>query len=152
MKQPVTISKRALIIGFGNPLREDDGLGWRAAELIESEQPDAAVIKCHQLTPELAEAISQASLVIFLDASMNQAPGEVSTQHIGRENPQALSHHLSPAQLMGFTEQLFGETPRSFLITCRIENVGWSEELSRRSQRSAERMAAAAQALVRESS
>ena len=31
---------RLLIIGYGNPLRGDDGLGWRAAEDLAREFPN----------------------------------------------------------------------------------------------------------------
>ena len=66
---------RALIIGYGNPLRGDDGLGWRAAEQLAEiiPQSEAEVIACHQLTPELAEPISRARLVIFIDMSLELA-------------------------------------------------------------------------------
>src|SRR5215472_4005839 len=68
---------RVLIIGYGNPLRADDGVGWRMAcrlgELVRDEPFE--VLAVHQLTPELAEPISRAELVIFVDASHNGLPG-----------------------------------------------------------------------------
>jgi hypothetical protein len=50
---------RVLIIGYGNPLRTDDGLGWRAAYRLAASLKDAPVeaLAVHQLTPELGEAI-----------------------------------------------------------------------------------------------
>jgi len=47
---------RVLVIGYGNTLRGDDGLGQRAAEaLAQRALPDGVeVLSCHQLTIELA--------------------------------------------------------------------------------------------------
>ena len=68
---------RKLIIGYGNPLRGDDGVGWevasRLAVIIPSEA--AHILTVHQLTPELAESVSEADLVIFIDASDVGEPG-----------------------------------------------------------------------------
>ena len=57
-----------LVIGYGNTLRSDDGAGQRVAELVaEWKLPNVRSLPVHQLTPELAEPISQAELVIFVD-------------------------------------------------------------------------------------
>ncbi|MCZ7667262.1 MAG: hypothetical protein M5U34_08655 [Chloroflexi bacterium] len=31
---------KVLVIGYGNPLREDDGVGWRVVEEIERQQTE----------------------------------------------------------------------------------------------------------------
>ena len=71
--------KKALIIGFGNPLRSDDGFGWHASRLLAQALTgqDAAVITCHQLTPELAEPLSQCSRAVFIDADAQGNPGDI---------------------------------------------------------------------------
>ena len=142
--------KNPLIIGFGNPLREDDGIGWRAAELIERANggTEIDVIKCQQLTPELAEAAGQASLAIFLDASVDQTPGTVSIRLLEKEVPAAWSHQLSPAQLLGLVEEMNWTAPPAYLITGGVEHIGWSEGLTAGAGRCAADMAAAAQPLL----
>ena len=65
------LAEDVLVIGYGNPLRGDDGAGWKAAELL-AEDPrlaGAVVLARHQLTPELADDVSRASLVVLVDAS-----------------------------------------------------------------------------------
>jgi len=59
-----------LIIGYGNPLRGDDGAGWQAAGILKERIRDerVQVVRSHQLMPEMAEAISRARKVIFIDA------------------------------------------------------------------------------------
>ena len=65
-----------LVIGCGNPLRGDDGLGWRAAAALRPcPPPGTTIITCHQLLPELAELLSRAALVILIDASAADPPG-----------------------------------------------------------------------------
>ena len=60
-----------LLLCYGNPLRRDDGVGWvigeRLAEMLREDVADVRVL--HQLTPELAEPISRAGAVIFIDAA-----------------------------------------------------------------------------------
>jgi hydrogenase maturation protease len=70
---------RVLIIGFGNPLRGDDGFGWHAAQRLCERlgSPDVQVIACHQLTPELAEDIGAAERVLFIDAARDLPSGEI---------------------------------------------------------------------------
>jgi len=65
-----------LIVGYGNPLRGDDG--WDGTPPKRCGQPCriAEIITVHQLTPELAEEASRAELVVFLDARRRAVPGE----------------------------------------------------------------------------
>jgi len=140
---------RPLIIGFGNPLREDDALGWRAAELLERrEGARIDVLKCHQLTPELADLVGRASLVIFLDAAVSQEPGAILTRLVERSLPAAWSHQLSPAQLIGFSEQVTGSAPRAYVITGGIDRMTWSECMTGCAEICAARLAASAQRLL----
>ena len=62
---------RALVIGYGNTLRADDGLGPAVAERLGSEwaDEDVGVLSCQLLTPELAEPVSRAEIVVFIDAA-----------------------------------------------------------------------------------
>ena len=69
--------RHVLIIGYGNPLRTDDGLGWQAVQRLAASLKHAPVeaLAVHQLTPELGESIRSAGLVIFIDASHEGQPG-----------------------------------------------------------------------------
>jgi hydrogenase maturation protease len=95
--------KRPVIIGYGNPLREDDGLGWRAADLLASHPGlgEAEIIQRHQLLPELAEDLVEAAVVVFLDAAVDLAPGEIRCQRVVAEPLNGWSHECGPSQLLG---------------------------------------------------
>jgi hydrogenase maturation protease len=125
---------RTLIIGYGNPLRGDDGLGWYAAERLKTELDEefAAVMCCHQLTPELAEPISQAELVIFIDAETREPAGRLFCRQIGSvaEPPACFSHHLTPVRLLSWAGELFGRAPEAMVFSVSGENFGVGETLS----------------------
>ncbi|HEY9173382.1 MAG TPA: hydrogenase maturation protease, partial [Verrucomicrobiae bacterium] len=53
-----------LVIGYGNTLRRDDGIGPKVAEAVaELNLPGVRSLACPQLTPELAEPIAHAKRV-----------------------------------------------------------------------------------------
>lgn len=124
---------RILIIGYGSPMRSDDGLGSCAAEQLSRTlgSRDIEVLACHQLTPELAGALSQAAAVIFIDASREGEPGELSCVPV---TPQAsgtsFSHDLSPAAALALSQLLFRTSPRAFLVTLCGKNFDHGETLS----------------------
>ena len=59
---------QVLIVGYGNPLRCDDGLGWCAAEALSRSLPfpETEIVICHQLAPELADNLRYADLASSL--------------------------------------------------------------------------------------
>src|ERR1700760_3046932 len=72
---------KVLVVGYGNPLRADDGLGCHVAREIAhhlSNDPRVEVVPCHQLAPEIAEKIAKADFVIFIDATTEGEPGTIA--------------------------------------------------------------------------
>lgn len=116
---------KTLIIGYGNPLRGDDGFGYRAAERI------AGAIAVHQLTPELMDPIARADRVIFLDASAEGAPGEIRRRAV-RPAPggSGFTHHASPEGLLAGALSLYGRAPEAEIITVSGQEFSLSETLS----------------------
>jgi hydrogenase maturation protease len=143
-------ARHALVIGYGNPLREDDGIGRCAAEILERNLPPGAaeIIQCHQLTPELAAKLENASVALFLDAAFDQQPGAVSCVPIQTEESSAWSHQLSPGQLLVLAQQLNGQAPPAFLIRGGILRTGLAENLTEIGERAAAQMADVAHAVL----
>jgi hydrogenase maturation protease len=139
---------RVTIIGYGNPLRGDDGLGWHAvnrlAEKIRRNQgegrrvagartADLKVLSRQQLAPELTEEIAGAGLVIFIDANCQQPPGRWTCESVKPRATYsaALTHHFAPADLLALAEALHGKCSRkAFLLTAGGEYFGYQEGLS----------------------
>jgi len=137
-----------LVIGYGNPLRGDDGAGWSAAELL-AEDPRAAgaqVVICHQLTPELAEDVSRADLVVLIDASAEVTGGaaasrpgavEVRTIPVAHDDGTAstpvtslFSHHIDAVRLLQLSGALYGRWPPAVEISIRVADVEGGTALS----------------------
>jgi hydrogenase maturation protein HypF len=122
-----------LILAYGNPLRGDDGVGWQAAMLLEKQLGDQVeVITRHQLTPELAEVISRAERVVFIDAACEGIPGEVLCQEVQATTfvAQPFTHHVAPGDLLSAAQELFGHAPQGHLITINGGDFGFHEGLS----------------------
>jgi hypothetical protein len=76
--------------------------------------PGGRVLARHQLTPELAVDVAQASLVVLVDAVAEAEPGEILVRPVRPRppGPATWSHHLDPETLAGLAEALCGEAPR----------------------------------------
>ena len=126
---------RILVIASGNPLRGDDGVGWHVAEALRQEPRTfgLAVKTVQQLTPELADEISQAEIVIFVDAAESQQQGSVAVVPL-EQSPQStapFTHSLTPAALLSLARELYGKAPdKAFLVTVGASELDLSEELS----------------------
>jgi hydrogenase maturation protease len=147
---PRIANAHPLVIGYGNPLRQDDGIGRRAAELLEQKLPSGAaeIVQCHQLTPELAAKLMDASLVVFLDAACDQEPGAVSSAPVRAEGAIAWSHHLSPGQLLTLSQQLGGQAPPAYLVRGGILHMDLGDALTELGEQTAAKMADVAHALL----
>lgn len=126
---------RILVIGYGNALRADDALGWRVAELLRenAELSTAEILPLQQLSPELAEVISRAAFVVFVDAMHGtDAPGTIIETELQPEcrSPQCFSHELTPSTLLACAAELFGSSPRARLFSVVGADFGLGEQLS----------------------
>jgi hydrogenase maturation protease len=123
-----------LIIGYGNPLRSDDGFGYHATRLMAEALAgeDAEVITCHQLTPELAEALSRSSRAVFIDADCEGQPGEIHYRELAPEPaaPQTFTHTCTPLGLLASAEQLYGHRPKAVAITVSAQSFDFGDALS----------------------
>lgn len=129
-----------LIIGYGNRLRGDDAVGVLAAERLHETSPDPGleIHAVHQLTPELAEPISRADRVIFVDACVQGARGEISLRSIrSAALPNAaFSHHATPQGLLATARTLYGRAPDACLISVAGSDFSFSLEPSLELRRS----------------
>jgi hypothetical protein len=111
---------RPLLIGIGNPLRGDDGVGWHLVG-------ERGLCR-HQLTPELAEALAAAERVLFVDAWL-APPG---ARPLLRPVPAAVrwgvdSHRLDPAGLMMLALRLFDRTAPAHELLVPAFDFSWRD-------------------------
>lgn len=124
---------RVLVLGYGSPLRCDDSLGWQVAVQLfrANASPDVEVLPCHQLTPELAEPVSRAEVVLFVDCRRDGIPGEFYCEELRQESGSiAFTHNLSPSALLDLSSELYGSCPKAYLVSICGESFEAGESLS----------------------
>jgi hydrogenase maturation protease len=124
----------ALVVGYGNPLRGDDGVGWLIAGRLADDPRMAGteILQRHQLTPELALDISRAERVVLVDARSDALPGTVTTGPLGLgdEGSSAWSHHVGPAGLVALARTLYGRVPDVHVVGIGVASLEVGAELS----------------------
>jgi hydrogenase maturation protease len=124
---------RVLIIGIGNPLRSDDGIGWHAIQALSDHLADRNIktLTLHQLTPEIAEAASRVEQIIFIDAARIGTPGAVTCKQIRPNGSStASSHHISPTGVLKLAEDLYGRCPIAHIVTIAGESFQFGGSIS----------------------
>lgn len=143
----LVVMDRTLIIGYGNPLRSDDAVGFLAAERLARTMADPAVtvMPLHQITPELAEPISRSARVIFIDACVGPEVGKIveRTVHAGLPAASAFTHHASPEGILAAALALYGGAPEAWLFSVAGADFSYSAEPSAALVRRVESVAAA---------
>jgi hydrogenase maturation protease len=120
-----------LVLGYGNTLRSDDGVGPRTAEAVaELGFPGVTTFTADLLTPELAEVISRAERVFFIDASV-EAPLQVQVRRLD-PNPtcQVMAHAADPRTMLALARDVYGYAPEAWWVTIPVEDLGVGEHLS----------------------
>jgi hydrogenase maturation protease len=137
-----------LIIGIGNPLRCDDGLGWTVAEQLSREECTGwDILTVHQLTPELAEWMAAADLVVMIDASREGEPGALRSRCVSPSSsarPGAVgTHYTTPEELAALTAGVYGRCPPVVVVTMTGADFSVGEQLSHIVSRGIPRLCAA---------
>lgn len=125
--------RSVLVIGYGNSLRGDDGVGVAAAEQLSEilQNSPVRVLACQQLTPELASEMSKADRVIIIDAAKGETPGQITVSKIEPDNDSSpFTHELRPSTLLACAQELYGKHPLAFLVSVTGYSFDFSEELS----------------------
>jgi hydrogenase maturation protease len=127
----VPIEAELLVIGYGNTLRGDDGVGPRVAEAIEKlNLPGVRTLACQQLSPEYADPVSRAHTVVFVDAAVD-APREVQLRKLEPgETSQLMAHAADPRTMLALARDVFGHVPQAWWLTIPAMNLDFGEKLS----------------------
>lgn len=125
-----------LIIGYGNTLRSDDGVGPRVAEAIEASGiKGVRTIVSDLLTPELAEPVAESETVVFVDAALDDSR-EVQLRPLqAADSSQLMAHAADPRTLLAVARDVYGRVPRAWWLTIPISNIAIGETLSPVAQR-----------------
>ena len=113
-----------LVYGFGNPGRQDDGLGLLCAEALEcwAEETQAAGLVFdgnYQLNAEDALTISSHDVVVFVDATKEAVERFAFRQLVPRATIAFSTHAMAPESVLALCGELYGVQPAAWLLTIR---------------------------------
>ena len=128
----------ALVIGYGNDLRTDDGAGrWVAAQIEAMELPGVEVRSLSQLTPELSLEVAGREVVVFVDASVDATAVTVQLVDAVPTGPKTMTHHGDPATLLSLVPSV-GELPsRAYVVSIPATDLEMGLELTATTQAAA---------------
>jgi hydrogenase maturation protease len=108
---------KTLVIGYGNSLRGDDGVGsWVAEQMAAQHWPEVRSLAIHQLTPELAADLAEVEIVYFVDAWISK---DTQVQpRLQRLFPDSTGttcdHSWNPGLLLALTKTLYDHEPIAY--------------------------------------
>lgn len=115
-------NQKVAVIGYGNDLRGDDGIGIVAVRKIRECLKDTNVDthEYHQLSIEIIPLLCRYDKIIFIDCSTDIAHGEVSCYQIKPDNNISLTmtHHLMPEQILQLIDTLYEKNPVAYV--CKV--------------------------------
>ncbi len=126
-----------LVLAFGNPGRQDDGLGPAAAEMLAGHAlPGVTVEADYQLMVEDAARIAEHAAVVFIDAARG-GPEPFCLEPVRPVRVAPFSSHASqPGALLALAAELDGVSPPGFLMAIRgYEFDHFDEQLSEGARR-----------------
>lgn len=120
-KPPVT--SKGLVIGIGNLLRGDDGLGPQTVSLLDEigfDGRDVSTLTLPQIDITLVSSLASVNYAIFIDARVCDSGDEVKiVQYLPSEQdayPSHTSHALSIPSVIEITRKLYGRAPACYLV------------------------------------
>ena len=141
--------KRILIYGYGNPGRQDDGLGILLVERLEAWCADHLSWSIdfdsnYQLNIEDALTISEYDMVLFADASVEDISTYSVTRVMPSEKTEFTMHAMSTEFVLHLCQNLYGKFPEVYLLHLK----GYEFELQEGFTNNAEKNLSAALAFL----
>ena len=137
MKDP----KRILIYAYGNPGRQDDGLGNCLIEALDPwlEEKGLSHIRTesnYQLNIEDADAIAGVDIAVFVDASIEN----IEDIHFGPVEPsegksEFTMHAASPAYVLALCQKIYSKFPETYLLQIRGYEWEFKEGISSKAEK-----------------
>jgi len=138
---------KILIVGYGNPDREDDGVAWhilerlaerlgrpdpiQAAESLEGADGAPDLLCRLQLDPDLAEIAADYDRICFVDAHTGAYAEDVRFEEIaGGFQASPFTHHMTPETVLALAATLYGRAPQGAVVSVRGYQFGFAHALS----------------------
>ncbi len=121
-------NRKMLIYGYGNPGRQDDGLGPALVSkldlwLKENNYNNVITDSNYQLNIEDAAVIFDRDPVIFVDATQNNIPSYQFDPLEPSPKKEFTMHAVSPAFVLSLCESIYSRKPETYLL--QIKGYEW---------------------------
>ncbi|MFP4494483.1 MAG: hydrogenase maturation protease, partial [Halochromatium sp.] len=126
---------RALVIGYGSPIRGDDALGPLVADQIAARVSADPALSAgvevqarHILSAELVADLARAERVVFIDAAANLPAGEVGCQRLTPDASalSTMAHFHDPRELLAWCQALYRRVPETWLVSAGGADWGYA--------------------------
>jgi hydrogenase maturation protease len=142
-------ARTILIVGYGNELRGDDGLGPRVVREIRALNiPGVHCIEAHQLLPELAPELAAHDVVLFVDAIRKGENEPVRVTPLSPTPTLNEPHVSDPAGMLALAKVLYQKCPAAWLITVPGLQFEFSESISPEAEKALKQAVEVIRALV----
>jgi hydrogenase maturation protease len=135
---------RVVIVGYGDPARGDDGIGFLTAQKLGERfrgEPRVAAVAVQQLSREIVDSLADAGLAIFIESARGQRPGHLSCTFITpASGSNASSQPMDAARLLALAREASSRSPQAMLFTVAGEEFGPRAVLSRTVDRACQRL------------
>lgn len=126
---------KILLYGYGNPGRQDDGLGNAFVDRIEKwiEDEDLEGFEFdsnYQLNIEDADAIADKDLAIFIDASVEDIEDFCISKVTESSKITYTTHAASPGYIVDLCKKINGKAPATYLIHIKGSEWAFKEGLT----------------------
>ncbi len=129
--------KKLLIYGYGNPGRQDDGIGARFVEMVEAwiekEKLTDIYTDCnYQLNIEDSALVADYETVIFVDASVVEELEDFKLETIQPNDAtiEFTMHAVSTSYVIDLCRKIYGKTPQAYVLHVKAYEFDFKEELT----------------------
>lgn len=136
----MVVEPKILIYGYGNPGRQDDGLGnlfvdeaqkWAEAEGLDNISFDSN----YQLNIEDAAEIADKDIVIFVDASIEDIDDFELTMITPESKVEFSMHSVSPSFVVKLCNDIYPHTPNAYLLHLKGYEWEFKEGITEKAMR-----------------
>lgn len=128
------MAERVCIVGYGNPLRGDDGVGPLVVQRLRASlgpKPWLRFFVFQQLEEGLLDDLGDASLLILVDASAGDTGEDVRWRKLEpRPSPSPFTHHMDAGMFLWLMGLARGSCPEAWLVSIPGKNFGQERGLS----------------------
>ena len=124
--------QKILVIGYGNTMRSDDGVGRYIAEVVQDWNDEYVhALSHHQLMPELVDTIAQYDSVYFVDAFQTDDHTDIVIEKlIAKQERESMNHTATPEYLLWLVHVLYKKNITAWIVKIPAPNMEFGERFS----------------------